>query len=709
MNNLNIGSEIEKSNLRYNILTFLVYIVGIVLIAQLFNLQIVNGEEYRVTSNTRLTREAKIEAARGSILDRSGNILASTDMGFSLEMYKTKVSDDVLNNSISLMTKILEQNGDTYIDLFPISTDPYEFQFSSDEELASWKKKYKIPEEASPEEAMYIVKDKYNIKSEDPAEIRRILAVRYAITTKGYSTTKSIEISSNISRQSAVLLQENSNELTGVNVVIEPIRKYYMGNLASHIIGYMGRISDENKEEIQNNGDEYEYENDDKIGQAGIEKTFEEYLRGTDGIKQIDMDVEGSITGEYVSKEAIGGTDIVLSIDANLQAVAERALVQNIEKIRTGGFSQAFNTKGGSVVVTNVNTGEILAMASYPDYDPAVFYNGITSEQLNIYNDLGVWTNRSTQSAYAPGSTFKMVTAIAALETGTTNTTERINDNGPYPAAHNPACWYYNQYGRGHGPLNVTGAIEKSCNYFFYEMGNRMGIDTLSKYAKYFGLGMKTGIELIRENSGVVAQKSITESKGEAWTVGDTLVASIGQGYNNFTPVQMAKYISMVANGGNKIDLSIVKNIVNPDGSQLEKAEIREFLNKKLGNLEQEETDIQGISEDTMKAVKEGMRSVTSDEGGTAYSIFKNFPIEVGGKTGSAETSSRAGADVNAWFVGFAPFDNPDIAVVVVVENGGDGSYTAEVVRDIISEYFGMNVKQINEDMSAISEMEKIR
>ena len=194
MNNLKIKSETEKTNLRFNILTFFVYIAGIIIIAQLFNLQIVNGEEYRETSNTRLSRESKIEAARGSILDRSGNVLVSTDMGFSLEMYKTKVEDNILNNSISLMTRILSNNGDTYKDNFPITINPFEYKFSSEEELSNWKKKYKIPNEASAEEAFYIMRDYYEIESEEVEEIRRILAIRYAISTEGYSATKSIQI-----------------------------------------------------------------------------------------------------------------------------------------------------------------------------------------------------------------------------------------------------------------------------------------------------------------------------------------------------------------------------------------------------------------------------------------------------------------------------------------------------------------------------------
>ncbi len=629
-------------------------------------------------------------------------------MTFSLEMYKTKVEDKVLNSSISLMTKILTQNGDSYNDNFPISINPFQFNFGSDEEILEWKKKFDLPETASAQESFYLLRDKYKIESEDVEEIRRILGIRYEISTKGYSATKSIQIAKEISRNSAVQLQENGANLTGVNVVVEPIRVYHTGNLASHIIGYMGKISENNKEDFAKLGDDYEYENDDKVGQTGIENVFEQYLRGTDGIKQIDMDVDGAITGEYTSKEAIGGSNIVLTIDANLQRVTENALAANIEKIRNAGFpnSEPRDVKGGVAVVTNVKTGEILSMASLPEYDPSDFYNGISSEKLAEYNENGAWINKAIQSVYAPGSTFKMVTAIAGLQEGQITTTEQINDTGIYPRAHQPHCWYYDSYHTGHGYINVSTAIQKSCNYFFYEVGYRIGIDNLDRYAKFFGLGSKTGVELTSEKSGVLASREITDEKGQSWTVGDTIVASIGQGYNSFTPVQMAKYISILVNGGHQIDLTLIKSVVQSNGTQVSKSTIEEFVNKKLGiNNEETNEDIQ-LNPDAVKAVLDGMLSVTDDTGGTAYSIFKDFNIEVGGKTGSAETSS---SDVNAWFVGFAPFNDPEIAVVVLVENGGHGYYTAEVVREIIAEYFGMNVEQITEDMSTSSEMESFR
>ena len=244
-------NELEKSNFRYNLMTAGVYLIGIIILITLFNLQIVNGAEYRENSNTRLTRKAKIEAARGSILDRNGNVLVSTEMQFSLEMYKSKTEDSQLNSSILLMTNILEKNGNSYVDPFPISIDPFEFHFDSEEELLEWKDKYDIPETASAEEAFYLFRDKYNISSDDVKEIRQILAIRYAITTIGYSTTRSIQIADNISRESAIQLQENSQNLTGINIVVEPIRVYHTGSLASHIIGYASRISSDNQKEFE--------------------------------------------------------------------------------------------------------------------------------------------------------------------------------------------------------------------------------------------------------------------------------------------------------------------------------------------------------------------------------------------------------------------------------------------------------------------------
>lgn len=408
------------------------------------------------------------------------------------------------------------------------------------------------------------------------------------------------------------------------------------------------------------------------------------------------------------------GCNVVLTIDSKLQKIAEDALKDNIEKIKNGGFGKSYDAKGGSCVVTNVKTGEVLAMASYPDYNPQSFANGISNDEWQGYiqNESYPLLNKTTQSAYEPGSIFKMVTALAGLESGNITLSEKINDIGVYKKYGTDwKCWYYTDYHSGHGYLNVVGAIEKSCNFFFYETADRMGIDVLDKYAEYFGLGTKTGIELPGEVSGTLASKEYVKSINSNWNPGDTINAAIGQGYNKFTPLQMTKYISMIANGGNNIDVSIIKTIQKPDGTEVSKEEINDFVNKKLGLNDNTQSEDININAEYLKAIKEGMKSVTSGESGTAYVRFKDFNIKVGGKTGSAE----AGKDknnkdiVNAWFAAFAPYDDPEIAVVVMVENGGHGNYTAEAVRNIMAEYFGMNTQNVTEDMRAISYTESIR
>ena len=693
-------------NLRFNILTVLIYLIGIIFIAKLFSLQIVHGAEYREQSNTRLTRDSTLEASRGAILDRTGTELVTSNMTFSLEMYKSKVDTNTLNAAILNMIQVLEKYGCSYADTFPIRMDPFSFTIG-EEALAKWKKSNNLDENISAEQAFYRFKDKYDIGIEIILEFRKIIAIRYLISQKGYSSTRAVTISEDIPREAVAEFSESSEKFAGINVVVKPVREYTSENLASHILGYAGTISSEEYESRKNY-----YSPNDMIGKTGIEYVFEEYLKGKNGTKQIDMAVDGTTTAEYIAQEAVAGSDVVLTIDANLQKTAENALAANIEKIATGGFGKAYDAKAGACVVMNVNSGEVLAMASYPDYNPSDFIGGISTEAWNNYtnNVAKPLVNKAMQNSYSPGSTFKMITAIAGLESGVINLKTKINDTGVYTKYrdYQPRCWHYTDYRTGHGWVDVSGAIEKSCNYFFYETGDRMGIDKLVEVARYFGLGKKTRIELQGETTGVLASR---ESKAKMhpddpnWNPGNTLNASIGQGDNEFSPLQMARYISMLANGGKRIPVSIVDTIRNADGSEVSREEINQFVNKKLG-LEEDNTQDIAMNQEYLNAVLEGMKSVTSDSGGTAYVRFKDFNISVGGKTGSAEAPNNK---VHAWFVGFAPFENPEIAIVVMVENGGHGNYTAEVVRDIMAEYFGMNTQNVTEDMGAVPYIEIMR
>ena len=691
----------KNIRLRYNILNVVIYIVGIVLLLQLFNLQIVHGSEYRETSNTRLTREAVLKAARGDITDSSGVKLVTTKTGFSLELYKTKVDDQELNNMILKMVEILESNKDEVVDNLPIEINPYKFTMESEEEQKEWKKEYEIDENANSQECFNALKEKYKIQSQDIEDVRKIMVVRYEIDRNGYSNIRPIIVAKDISRESSIQIEEQGHLLPGTAIVTEPIVTYPYGTLASHILGYLGLIS---AEEYAEKSDEYDI--NDLIGRDGIQYMFEKYLRGEDGIRQIDMSVDGEVTGEYISKEAVEGCDVVLTIDANLQKAVENALEEGMKKIQEGYYGEKHDADAGAAIVMNVKTGEVLALASNPVYEPELYIEGISQKKLEEYEKNGSTFNRAISGTYAPGSIYKMVVATAALETGTIDTETEIYDSGIYPYAHQPVCWYWSTYRTGHGYQNITEAIKHSCNYFFYEIGYRMGVDTFAKYAEYYGLNKKTGIELPSEATGLIASTKVAEEMGEVWQPGNTLSAAIGQSDNNFTPIEIARYISMLANGGKAVDVSIVKSIIDPDGNEIPESEIEEYTNEMLGNPDTELEDL-NIKQENLDAILEGMKGVTSEPGGTAYYIFSDFGMDIAGKTGSAET--QIDGKVNGWFAGFAPYDDPEIAVVVLIEDAGSGGNTAEVAKTIMQEYFGMNAKKVTEDTTAIPSTEIIR
>lgn len=684
-------ASLDKKNVRYNILYILVYIVGIILIFQLFNLQIVHGEEYLQRANSRLTRETKIRAARGNILDCNGNVLAGNEIKYSLKIYKSKIDEQNLNTTILNAIFVLEKNGDKYNDDFPININPVSFKYENQERINKWLEENDLADGTTAEQVLEYFIDEYSLKQYSLEEARKIIAVRYGIDVNGYSSMRGYEISPEVCEKSVAQIEEMNHSFPGINIEYRPIRKYYYSSLASHVLGYVGKIG--NEEYTQNEG----YELDDYIGKTGIEYVCEKFLKGKDGLKQTDMSIDGTTTGEYITEEAISGSNVMLTIDAKVQQVAEKALKENIEKINNGNYGEKREVYAGSVVVLNVKTGEVISMVSYPDFEPQLFVDGISTEKWNEYTVKGrsALINRTMQSAYAPGSIFKMVPAIAGLETGKITKDEQIECAGIYPGGYKPKCWYYTTYGRGHGYLTVSQAIQKSCNCYFYEVGTRIGIDNIEKYATYFGLGQKTNIELPGEISGTLAGKKLYEKLDEAWYYGNTLSAVIGQAENNFTPIQMARYIAMLTNGGKKLDLTIIKDIINNQGESIKTEEVKDYINKRLGIEKTSEENLK-IQKENLKTVLEGMQSVT-EEGGTAYSVFKDFPIQVGGKTGSAE----AGNDkTNAWFVGFAPYENPEIAVVVLVENGAHGYYSAEVTKEIMEAYFGLN-EEIVEDKTA--------
>ena len=689
------GNKIKANfNLRYNLLITLVYFIGAILVIQLFRLQIINGAEYRETSNTRLTRESTIEAARGNIEDRNGNMLATTKTGYSVELYKTKSTNEELNKVILKIVNLLEKNEETYVNNFPIN-DNLEFTYNTKEKIDSWKKKYNISEKATAEDCINVFKEKYEITNDDIKDVLKIIAIRYEITTKGYSSTKSIEIAEDISKISAIQFNEQNADFPGVTIIEEPIRVYTSGSLAAHILGYIRKIDSEKLKEKSAEG----YTMNDYIGNMGIEYVLEKYLKGEKGTKQIDMSVDGTVEGEYIETEAVSGNNVTLTIDAQLQDKMEKIIADSVKELQKAGEK----TEYAAAVLMNVRSGEVLAMCSYPSFEPEVFLGVLKNETWNDIRDNNKLYNNAVQSSNAPGSTFKMVVAAAALEEGVVTENEYVYDKGVYPYGHNPVCWYYTEYRRGHGNVNVRTALQKSCNCFFYEMGRRLGVDTIAKYARYFGFGEKTGIELTGEATGTIASTAEAERRGQAWYESNVFSAAIGQSYNNYSPLQMARYVSMIANGGNYVEPTLIKEIKDIEGNKVSTREVEKYVNELLGVNTEYNPEVE-ISDQTLNTIKSGMRLVTSS-GGTAYKIFKDFRYSVAGKTGSAQAkTAEKGEIANGWFVGFTPYENSEVAVSVFLEDGASNSSAAKAARKILEAYYNTDIQEteeLREDMSA--------
>ena len=655
----------QTKKLRYNIIIVITYIVGIILLFQLFNLQVIKGSEYRETSNTRLTRESTVKAARGNITDNSGNKLVTTKTGFSLELYKTKIDNDVFNNLIYNLAVLLEKNKDKYNDNLPITVNPYAFTSKDEEIQKKWKKEYGIDENATAEEAFNFFKKKYDIKQDEPEKARKIMTIRYEISRNGYSNIKPVIISNNISYISANQIKEQSNKFPGTAVVTVPIVTYPYGSLASHILGYVGSIS---AEEYDANKDKYGM--NDTIGKTGMQYTLEEYLKGQDGVRQVDMSVDGTITEEYISQEAVAGNNVALTIDSNLQKVTEKALAENIKKISNGAYGKKYNAKNGAAIVMNIKTGEVLALASYPDYEPELFVSGISQSKLDKYNKNKNCYNWAISGTYAPGSVFKMVVATAALEEKIITTQTTINDTGIYPRGHKPACWIYTDRHYGHGYLNVTGAIKKSCNYFFYEVGYRLGdksgsysskegLKYLEKYATQLGLNKQSGIELDESSPQVSDETSVR--------------SAIGQGRNSFTPSQIANYVTTLSNSGTVYDLSIMDKITDDNGKTVKKYGV-----KKVRQLHYDTT--------YWNAVHTGMRGVVSGKDSSVSSIFQGMKVKLAGKTGTAQENKKR--PNHALFISYGPYEKPEITTTVVIPFGYTSSNAAATAKDIYEYYF---------------------
>ncbi|MDF2592796.1 MAG: mrdA, partial [Clostridia bacterium] len=782
------------------------------------------GDYYKNRAENIRTRTIRIDAPRGTIVDRFGRTLAGNKMSYSVNIMKADLPKTDINEIALTVVNIIERNGDTYKNDMPILINPIRFTFYEDE--INWKKKYNIPENATVQQAFaqirrdneisedildleaydmltqqygielpFSLEDyQYNFKKDEikwkkgkkfdenatavevfnkfiedykistqhagdqngysDDEAKKILSVRYLLSQNIYKAYEPVEIASNISEQTRAQLEESRIFLPGVEIIQKPIREYPNMNFASHILGYMSKIGSE-LETLAEKG----YTGQNMIGKSGIEASMEEYLKGQDGSRQIEIDVAGSMIDTVSEEEPTPGDTVFLTIDYKLQKIAEDTLKQTMETIQKGDKSKGVdpypNATSGAVIAIDVNSGRVLALASNPSYDPNLFATGISSKNWKAMQPLTneqyapkPLINNAVSTALPPGSTLKMLTGLAGLETNNITSKEIIIDRGPYEVGggYAPSCAIWKSSHTTHGSVDINKAIQKSCNYYFFEVGRRIGGEVFEKYAKLFGFGEKTGIELTGEASGIISGPSykkrlyerslnyylkyklnikdeallknicsyiykdldnsqiraelqqlgldknvvqnivnvyIAESK---WKLYDSIQSAIGQDFNTVTPIQMANHLAALVNGGTRYKPYLVEKVVGYDGNVK--------LDKKPETVQKIE-----INQSNIEAVKQGMLAVTTP-GGTGYREFMGTTIATGGKTGTAQANK---ADNHAWFVAFAPYEKPEIAVAVVIVQGGHGNYAAPIARAIIEQY--LTAEEVRDNVTPKNDM----
>ena len=664
---------------------------------RLFNLQIIETDGKTDNTDVYVT-QTRVKAARGDILDRNGNILVGNRASYDLVFnHYVITSYDNTNESLMKLIEKTRELGITYMDHFPITKDrPFEYTLT--EYTTAWQgyfQKYlqdrSIDSDITAPLLMQRMRQRYKIPEEwSDADARAVIGLRYEFDLRGVVNLASYVFMEDVSDEHlSALLELNT---PGLMVESSTVREYYT-SYAAHILGTMGAMTNAQWQKVNQaykDGEGKEYYMDAQIGQSGFEAAFETYLHGVDGLRRDTVDKNGAIISQeyYEGKEPQAGNNVETTIDINLQIIAEDALADVIDWLQNPEDSKkeknqeqtGRDVEGAAVVVMKVKTGEILACASYPTYNPQT-YNEDYNEILEA--DFDPLFNRAFHATYAPGSSFKMVTLYAAMELGGGRIKpsrlfeygETVNTQGKYREYEDqgfaPACLLWNAYGRVHGVIDAAKALEVSCNYFFYYLADWfISGATLDEAAKGFGLGEKTGIEL----DEAVGMRANAENKAKLYTGAMASWGVIGQSENRLTPLQLCVYVSTVANRGVRMKATFLNRVVAADYRTL--------------ILENEPTvaSTMKMSNATYSTIVQGMKQVISGPSGTARNTMRGTSVEVAAKTGTAETG-RLGSDDGS-FVCFAPADDPEIAIAVFGEKAAHGATLGRVAKDVIDYYF---------------------
>ena len=591
--------ELLESKQRIMVLSFVVGVMFLFLLIRLWHLQILSADDYHAMSENNRLRFVPVAASRGAILDRTGTVIVSNRPSFSLAV---------------------------------------------------------IPQEVTDREALLTLLS--NLLGLDRAD----MAERWD-KNKGRAKYYPIVLAANISRDHVEIVEENRLRLPGIEIEMKPVREYASGQLAAHLLGYIGEVSEK---ELNTTGYD-DYNPGDYIGKNGIERALEKDLHGSDGGRQLEVDAKGRVLRTISESYPTVGNSVILTIDAAVQKQAERA----------------FGDQAGAAVAIDVTNGEILAFVSNPGFDPALFSGKLPADVWQGYLDdkRHPLENKALSGQYPPGSTFKMITALAGLQDNKINDATAVNCNGSYDLGNSTfKCWNK----KGHGVTSLRKSLRESCDVFYYQLGEKLGVDKIAAAAQAFKLGGPLGIELLNEKSGLIPTAEWKQKRfGKRWFQGETLSVSIGQGAVLLTPIQMASMTATIANEGTIYRPHLVKKIVDADGKML-----RETKTEIIGTA--------AFSKESFRLVKQGMLAVVNEPGGTGAAA-RQYDVKVAGKTGTSQVvklrDSKRGTPYqyrdHALFVAFAPFDKPEIAVAVIVEHGEHGgAAAAPIVSRILRAYF---------------------
>ncbi len=671
-------------------------IIGLIFLFLVFGFvktQLIDADQYKAAADSLAVSSSSVKAARGEILDCNGKPLVTNRQGnsvvFKYSDFPSSKKQNERNDLIFALIKLFEKNDIEWRDSLPLKYQKgklvidkdkeTEFEYMVSENMLEMEKGKK----STADECLDALIERYGLEGYSREEARKIASVCFGMKYSYFSVSSPYTFAEDVPTEIVSAIKEKSGTFPGVDTDSVSYREYSDKTSYSHILGVVGSISAEEYElesaklaenlnddtltakeikVLKNNA----YTLNDSYGKSGIESAMEGYLRGVNGIKTTTTNSDGSITEAYLSKPQQGNT-VVTTIDSELQKIAAQALQEMLIDNKNSSY---FGT-AGAMVVMNCKTGAVLANVSLPTYDITRYFKDYS--KLAADTESPLW-NRGVQSAYAPGSTMKPAISIAALEEEAADINTACYCGGSYTLEDQTfKCL------QSHGYLNVTSALEKSCNIYFFEMGKKLGIDKMNKYCSLLGLGQKTGIEL-PEAEGVLASIANKEAAGQVWNPGDTVQAAIGQSDNLFTPLQLANYCATIANGGTRYRPYIIKSVLSADMSEV----IYETQPEVLNTI--------NVSEKTLKIVKQGMRQVIQNGGSSYY--FQDCIVEAAGKTGTSQLKRTTQSGVtmvcnNGFFISFAPYDDPEIAIAIVAENALSGSQTSQAAVPVYNYYFG--------------------